>query len=61
MQREVPMGYSMLSAALLMAAALAQNNAYADSGPTQAELNAAGQPPSGLFPTTITPGSGLSI
>ena len=50
MEREVQMRYSMLSAALFMAAALAQNNAYADSGPTQPELNAAAQGTEWLLP-----------
>src|SRR6516165_9186952 len=50
MEREVHMRYSILSAAFLMAGALAQFSAYADSGPTQAELNAAGQSTEWLVP-----------
>ena len=41
---------SLLSAALLVTAALARYNAYADSGPTRAELNAAGQSTEWLLP-----------
>jgi alcohol dehydrogenase (cytochrome c) len=44
------MRYSILSAALVMVAALAQYGAYADSGPSQAELNAAGQSTEWLLP-----------
>ena len=40
----------MLSAAVLIAAGLALHNAYADGGPTQAELNAAGESTEWLLP-----------
>jgi len=44
------MRYSILSAAVLLAAGLAHYGAYADSGPTQAELNAAGESTEWLLP-----------
>src|SRR5215469_1392006 len=44
------MRYSMLSTVLLIGPALAQYSAYADSGPIQAELNAAGQSTEWLLP-----------
>jgi alcohol dehydrogenase (cytochrome c) len=44
------MRYSILSAAVVFAAGLAHYGAYADSGPTQAELNAAGESTEWLLP-----------
>jgi alcohol dehydrogenase (cytochrome c) len=41
---------SIFFSAVLLAAVLAQHDAYADSGPTQAELNAAGQSNDWLLP-----------
>ena len=37
------MKYSILSAAILVATGLGQYSAYAADGPTQAEVNAAGE------------------
>ena len=44
------MTYSSLFTSLLIVAALAHHSAYADSGPTQPELNAAGQSTEWLLP-----------
>ena len=40
----------VLSAAALLLAGLAQHNAYPENGPTQAELNAAGESTEWLLP-----------
>jgi hypothetical protein len=47
---EIHMRYSILFTAVILVAELAHHVAFADSGPTQAELNAAGQSTEWLLP-----------
>jgi hypothetical protein len=44
------MRYSILFTAVILVAGLAQHDAFADGGPTQAELSAAGQSTEWLLP-----------